>query len=445
MINCIQCIVPIRAPFRLGVLLLGIAVAPARADQAATAPVVTREGPIAKVVRELYMPYPRAGQSYVIGNQYVGHEGLERFQVRTLQVHDDVYQDAAIRHSQDNGRTWSDFRRDPERDIVVKGGYAQEPYIFSGCYDPASRRMVRTILMRTHQGDPRVAGYKTMWDHTLWQTSADDGHTWDTPRLLKYEAGAEFSPLEFGNREYLDHNRSYSGYNVIALKDGRIATACCVTTQITNEAREKESVCGVILFTAKWDGGRQTYEWSHSNPVAVSRRISDRGLMEPWVAQLQSGDLFIDMRGNATTANPGRNFYAVSKDGGATLSEARDLRFDDRTQFYAPSSLSMMWRHSQNRRLYWFGNISAKPTSGNSPRYPLCIAEVDEIQPALKRSSLTTIDDYDPKTQTAAVQFSNFSLIEDRRTHAFEIYMTVWGEYPNVYQANVYRYIIALK
>jgi hypothetical protein len=71
------------------------------------------------------------------------------------------------------------------------------------------------------------------------------------------------------------------------------------------------------------------------------------------------------------------------------------------------------------------------------------MAEVDESLPALRRSSLTIIDDYDPKTQTPEIQFSNFSLIEDRETHAFEMYLTGWGEYPNVYQANVFRYDIA--
>jgi len=300
-------------------------------------------------------------------------------------------------------------------------------------------------LMRTHQGDPRVAGYKVMWDHTLWQTSADNGRTWSVPKLLQYEPGPPFDPENFGDQEYLSRNRSYSGYNVIPLEDGRIATACCVMTEITNEAGEKESVSGVLLFVGRWHDVKQTYEWAHSNPVAVSRRISDRGLMEPWVAQLKNGDLFIDMRGNATAANPGRNFYAMSTDGGKTLSDARELGFDNGTSFYAPSSLSMMARHSRTGRLYWFGNISDKPTAGNSPRYPLYIAEVDEDRPAIKRQSLTVIDDYDPKTQTPAVQFSNFSLMEDRESHRYEMYMTVWGEYPDVYQANVYRYIVELK
>ena len=201
----------------------------------------TREGPLATITRELYMPSPRAGQSYVIGNQYVGREGAERLQVRTLQVHDDVYQDATFRRSPDNGRTWSDFERDPERDILVKDGYARNHYVFPGCYDPAAGRIVRMTLLRTHKGDPRVSGLSTYWDHTLWQTSVDNGRTWDMARLLKYEEGAEYDAEEFGNPEFLTRNGSYSGYNVIPLQEGGIATACSLTTERVNEDGVKES------------------------------------------------------------------------------------------------------------------------------------------------------------------------------------------------------------
>lgn len=406
---------------------------------------VVRDGAIAVVAREVYMPCPREGQSYVIGNQYAGHEGVRLLQVRTLQVHDDVYQDAEIRFSTDNGKTWTPFQRDPERDIAVKNGYAREPYLFGACYDPQSKRMVRTTLLRTHKGDPRVGGLTSYSDHTLWQTSADDGATWDAPKLLKYEDGGDYPAEDFGNAEYLGHNQSYSGYNVISLKEGGVATGYCRTVSFTNSKGEKESVCGVVLAVGRWDQATSAYQWTHSSPVAVSLATSDRGLMEPWVAQLSNGEVLVDMRGNATKINPGRNFYALSKDGGKTLGEARELTFDDGEQFYAPSSLSMVFRHSKTGVLYWFGNLSDKPTSGNSPRYPLYIAEIDETKPAIIRKTLTVIDDYDPKTQTAAVQFSNFSLVENRETHDYDLYMTVWGEFPIVYQANVYKYAIKLK
>jgi hypothetical protein len=148
---------------------------------------------------------------------------------------------------------------------------------------------------------------------------------------------------------------------------------------------------------------------------------------------------------NATPANPGRNFYTLSKDGGRTWREVRDLRYDDGESFYAPSSMSSLFRHSQNHKLYWFGNISPKPTADNSPRHPLYLAEVDEDKPALKRSTLTILDDYEPGRDTPGVQFSNFSIIENRATHDFEMVTTIMGEFPNVYTANAYYYTIRLR
>ena len=96
-------------------------------------------------------------------------------------------------------------------------------------------------------------------------------------------------------------------------------------------------------------------------------------------------------------------------------------------------------------KLYWFGNISRGPTQGNSPGYPLYLAEVDETRPAIERATLTLIDDYDPRRDTPAVQFSNFFVFENRQTHAFDLYLSPYGQYPNVYQASVYKYVIAIK
>ena len=107
--------------------------------------------------------------------------------------------------------------------------------------------------------------------------------------------------------------------------------------------------------------------------------------------------------------------------------------------------MAKVLRHSRTGKLYWFGNISPGQTSGNSPRYPFYIAEIDETGPSLKRATLTVIDDYDPARHTAAVQFSNFYVFENRETHEFELYLSPYGQYGNVYQASVYKYAIRLK
>ena len=88
-----------------------------------------------------------------------------------------------------------------------------------------------------------------------------------------------------------------------------------------------------------------------------------------------------------------------------------------------------MIRHSVNGKLYWLGNLSATPPAGNSPRYPLVIAEVDEYKAALKRSTVTAIDDRQPGE--GDIQFSNFSVIEDRISHDLVMHLTTFGQEPN--------------
>ena len=92
------------------------------------------------------------------------------------------------------------------------------------------------------------------------------------------------------------------------------------------------------------------------------------------------------------------------------------------------------------------GNICNRPPKGNHPRYPLIIAEVNETIPALKKDTVTLIDDRDPKRDSEYVQISNLSLLEDRETHQMEIYLTRLGEKghkePEVYTADAYKYTL---
>ena len=102
-------------------------------------------------------------------------------------------------------------------------------------------------------------------------------------------------------------------------------------------------------------------------------------------------------------------------------------------------------RSSKTGKLYWVGNISRKPAEGNLPRYPLYIVEVDEKIPALKKNTMTIIDDRAAQ-DTAAVQFSNFSLLENRQTLDLELYLTRLGE--NVgsnFSANAYKYTLRIR
>ena len=142
---------------------------------------------------------------------------------------------------------------------------------------------------------------------------------------------------------------------------------------------------------------------------------------------------------------PGRKWISVSADGGQTWSAVVDFRYDTGEPFYAPATFAKFIRSRRTGKLYWIGNISRGPAEGNGPRYPLYIVEVDESKAALKKGTLTVIDDLQPG-DTRDLQLSNFSLLENRETGDFEIYLSRLGEKPdNIFSASAYKYTLKLK
>ena len=64
---------------------------------------------------------------------------------------------------------------------------------------------------------------------------------------------------------------------------------------------------------------------------------------------------------------------------------------------------------------------------------------------ALRKSTVTAIDDRRP--EQGNIQFSNFSLLENRETHTLELYLTTYGQEPDPNDwatADNYRYTLRL-
>ena len=156
--------------------------------------------------------------------------------------------------------------------------------------------------------------------------------------------------------------------------------------------------------------------------------------MEPETAELKDGRLLMFgaaplKAGMEPRPKIGTKIFSLSADGGRNFSPPAEWTYDDGSAFYSPSSFHRMIRHSITGKLYWLGNICATPPSGNSPRYPLIIAEIDETSAALKRSTVTAIDDR--QLGQGDIQFSNFPLVEDRITHDLILHITTFGQEPD--------------
>ena len=108
-------------------------------------------------------------------------------------------------------------------------------------------------------------------------------------------------------------------------------------------------------------------------------------------------------------------------------------------------------RSRKTGKLYWIGNISRTAPKGNSPRYPLYIAEINEEAVALRKQTLAVIEDYDPQRHSLLLQLSNFHILENRETLDIELYATLLGERgdgqkhgPDFWAADAYKYTIRL-
>ena len=252
--------------------------------------------------------------------------------------------------------------------------------------------------------------------------------------MIRYQDGPDYDPAKLRDPAFVGTNYAVFYYNIIPAPGGGVMFPA-------------DTSGGARVFIGRWDKGERRYRWTAGALVSISPKLSGY-VAEPWLAVLGDGRILLDLRGTNRGTEPrapGRHWYSLSSDGGKTWTEPADWRYDDGEQFFSPATMAKVLRHSRTGKLYWFGNISRGPTSGNSPRYPFYIAEIDESRPAIKRATCTVIDDYAPRRDTPAVQFSNFFVFENRQTHEFELYLSPYGQYANVYQASVYQYVITLK
>lgn len=420
--------------------------------------------PIVRVRKELYKSYHRHGVAASVTVDYAG-PGLERVEVHSGQDRVDVPIETVTRVSADNGRTWSEFEPLPETLSYPAGVEVWEgsgPTFFDpvagGMVDGWLRQIVEEVGPRSGPTEPFPGVPEGAWARqqrycdglryncfSYYRISRDCGKTWTQPRQFRYEDGAEFDPADPLKPSFLQRNQGYFGCNFLRHSNGALIY-CLVHTNDHDDAENESRMwrLGSRCFIGQWDAGDGDYTWEAGDQVKVLSDISSTGLEEPVLAELADGRLLVVYRGSNTERTPGHKWFSISEDGGRTLSPVEELKYDDGSSFYSSSTIHRCFRHSMTGKLYWIGNITAVPPDGNWPRYPLVIAEVDEKIPAIRKSTVTRIDDRRPD-QSAYVEFSNFSLLEDRETHDLEIYLTAFGEsLDHINNANCYKYTLTL-
>ena len=423
---------------------------------------------ICKVKKEIYAASPKPGMAIITNMSYTGYKGMRREEIRSFMESSDWSQTVLRRISENNGRTWSDFEPLPivthNMGEFTQGGGASQSG--TGPYDPTSGCQIKPVFQRIFHGNPQTAlknrrKFRTLWDHGFYQLSSDNGRTWGEAHLLKYEKGNDFDISNWGDMEYLEPNQMYIGNNIIVTKNGAVIIPASIPVPYWNE-QDKElykllptykegCVAGAMCFVGKWSKISTKYIWEKSNSIFLSKHISSRGLTELEISELKNGNILLIMRGSNAgldiNKSPGRKWFSVSRDGGYTWDEVKEMHYDTGEQFYSPASISKTIRSSKTGKLYWIGNICDVPPKGNYPRYPLQIVEIDEENISFVKDSLTVIDDRDPNIDSEHLQLSNFYILEDIKTKNIEVYLTRLGTKgggDDRWSADSYKYTLIL-
>ncbi|NLL84303.1 MAG: exo-alpha-sialidase [Lentisphaerae bacterium] len=180
-------------------------------------------------------------------------------------------------------------------------------------------------------------------------------------------------------------------------------------------ARAKEVSSYVICGRAVWNSQARKLDWTFSEPIKVPFPIACGGCCEPALVRLNANRWMMTMRcqGDAKLNIPSRRMAAMSHDGGLTWGEPFELLYDTGSPVWMPASFHRFFHSSRTGHTWLIGNFLPGPVHGQTPRYPLAMAEIDLNRGVILRDTLFVIQDQPPGAPTDR-RYTNFGLYEDR-------------------------------
>ena len=333
------------------------------------------------------------------------------------------------RWSYDNGRTWT------EPDTIQTGfpfdGGVKRVYSTSLYLEPRTGRLIEFFIIGNLSNDDPLDGLRKWVIH--YRISTDGGKTFDELRPILHE-GTEFTPEHPLPNVWTGKNSAMNPCcRPITIHTGEVLLACQISPMDSNGNLYNPTGGYTYHYTAiligKWDEDETDLHWILSDSVQVGPEQSTRGAIEGTLSELEPGKILLIMRGSndSNPQLPGHKWMSHSTDNGRTWTKPVPWTYTNGQTFYSPSSCSYLVRHQRTKKLYWFGNISSENPRGNSPRYPLVIAEVDQKKLALKRETVLIIDTRG-EGDGERLQLSNFAVYEDRATTDFIVISNRWGQ-----------------
>jgi hypothetical protein len=381
--------------------------------------------------KTLAVSSPAQGTAVWVRNYYTQTQGQEMASLRNYQTSSDSYFDWEVRYSQDNGGTWGAWQALPTPSPApLPAMHYQNP--LPGWVDPVNGLMLQMVNDGTLPTNTPQEGY-SRWQLD-YRVSNDGGRTFAVDQQVIQAGYTSTNPLPgvvLGQTAVLIGATTCTP---LRTSQGKVLVPC-QTTENSGGFLDAHVLIGT------WSGTQM--QWNLSPAVTVTAAKSTRGLFEPTIAEMPDGRILMVTRasngGNSGIAS--YKWYSVSSDGGSTWSTAQPWTYDDGSSFYSPSSCSQLLRLS-NGKYYWLGNITPTNASGDLPRYPLVLGEVDPTTLLLEKNSLVTIDTKGAADSTA-IQLSNFLAYEDRSTGDIVLNMTRATNVSNVVNGDSYTYVIS--
>ncbi len=439
-----------------------------------TMPEGTPTNPIL-VEKELIVPATGTGVAEKRLQYYLDAAGTVRKEVKEFQSQDDTADYREYRYSYDNGKTWTEWVREPlparepvgNDEIDENLGYQNAQHVYNPVIGHFVSLQCQFIYIDGYAATEAHywAGY-TRPMHSFLMIENTDGTALERV-LVKYEEGADYSRETYRTTDYLTTNIS-RGSALIVLSNGDILFNLCIPVNTACEIagldlQEVFPTTGglghawaLLVARGVWNADTEQYDITYSEPIIMDDTLSTRGISEPMFAELPDGRIFCIFRTSTDKVSgwtyrldpnaPACKYYTISEDGGKTFSEPKPWCYEDGEIVYSPASICQVVKSEVTGKLYWIGNACSKAeVNGAFPRFPLYLIEINPETGLAIRESTVLIDTR--KTgESEKVQLSNFCILEDCEAGTLEIYLSKLGQFSGkpTYECETWKYTLYL-
>lgn len=400
--------------------------------------------------REVFIA-TKPAESVSATTYYTRPNGLDLISAHEIMRRSDTVEICYLRYSRDNGRTWEDGEELPT--FGERPGAKLRRAWRGATVDPVTGRFVRFYIEALLPTDDPLEGF---WRWVVkYAVSEDGGITWYLDAQIIC-AGQEYSAAHPVPTVHVGHNCVMIGDQAckqIFLADGTLLVPVIISPVGPDghyiNPGGGYTYSDAAVLRGRWAADGRHMEWEMSELVKGDPALSTRGMDEPSVATLDDGRLLLLLRGSNDKKPelPGRRWVAYSSDQGRTWTKPQYWTYADGGAFFSPAAASHLIRHSAGR-LFWLGHITPHNPTGNRPRYPFVIGEVDRSTGLLLRESVRTVDDRGLH-DSAMLQLYGTSVREDRETGEIVLNLTRFSAEPvdaadqtHNWTANAYLYHI---